>query len=183
MPTSHHFTARPELSAPRLPAATSTGCDPFPHRGAPAGSFSTQISSILAALRRRAEEAPLPPALPDVEGRVEHVGFLQLVQLYLGVPHLVVHAFQLVVQLQLLPLELAVFLLVPSKETESRWARGSSRKRNGCSRGVLVLLVFFFFFFEKTSVWQSVSRLVWGINSSSLPFLISPVCYPNLPPA
>lgn len=75
-------------------------------------------------------EAPLPPALPDVEGGVEDVGFLQLVQLDLGVTHLVVHAFQLVVQLQLLPLELAVFLLVPPKETKHRWVRGLQEKRS-----------------------------------------------------
>lgn len=44
---------------------------------------------------------------------IENVGFLQSVQLNLAVAHLVVHAFQLVVELQLLPFKLAVLLLVP----------------------------------------------------------------------
>lgn len=52
-------------------------------------------------------------SLPDVEGGVEDVGLLQAVQLNLAVSHLVVHTLQLVIQLQLLPLELTVLLLVP----------------------------------------------------------------------
>lgn len=56
---------------------------------------------------------PLQPALPDVEGRIKDVSFLQLVQLHLGITHLVFHTLQLVIQLQLLSLKFTVFLLIP----------------------------------------------------------------------
>lgn len=55
----------------------------------------------------------LQPALPDVEGCIKDVGFLQLVQLHLGVTHLVFHTLQLIVQLQLLSLKFTVFPLIP----------------------------------------------------------------------
>lgn len=51
--------------------------------------------------------------VPDVKRGIEDVGLLQTVQLNLAVTHLVVDTFQLIVQLQLLPFELAVLLLVP----------------------------------------------------------------------
>lgn len=65
-------------------------------------------------------------SLPDVEGGVEDVGLLQAVQLDLAVSHLVVHTLQLVIQLQLLPLELTVLLLVPGahRHTSLTQARG-----------------------------------------------------------
>lgn len=44
---------------------------------------------------------------------VENVCLLESIQLNLAVTHLVVDALQLVVQLQLLPFELTVLLLVP----------------------------------------------------------------------
>lgn len=55
-----------------------------------------------------------------MEGGVEDVGLLQAVQLHLAVAHLVVHTLQLVVQLQLLPLELTVLFLVPEVHTRER---------------------------------------------------------------
>lgn len=51
--------------------------------------------------------------VPDMKSRIENVCFLESIQLNLAVTHLVVDAFQLIVQLQLLPFELAVLLLVP----------------------------------------------------------------------
>lgn len=51
--------------------------------------------------------------VPDVKCGVEDVGLFQTIQLDLAVTHLVVHALQLVIQLQLLPFKLAVLLLVP----------------------------------------------------------------------
>lgn len=39
------------------------------------------------------------PSLPDMEGRIEDIGFLELVQLHLGIPHLVLYTLELVVQL------------------------------------------------------------------------------------
>lgn len=51
--------------------------------------------------------------VPDVERGIEDVSLLQAVQLNLAVTHLVVDTLQLIVQLQLLPFELAVLLLVP----------------------------------------------------------------------
>lgn len=68
----------------------------------------------------------LQPALPDVEGCIEDIGFLQLVQLHLGVAHLVFHALQLIVQLQLLSLEFTVLPLVPASSkgaAEGCWFR------------------------------------------------------------
>lgn len=62
------------------------------------------------------------PTLPDVKGCVEHVGFLQFIQLHLGIAHLVVHTFQLIIQLQLLPLELTVLLLIPLSKSKTRCA-------------------------------------------------------------
>lgn len=51
--------------------------------------------------------------VPDVESGIEDISLLQTVQLDLAVTHLVVDTLQLIVQLQLLPFELAVLLLVP----------------------------------------------------------------------
>lgn len=51
--------------------------------------------------------------LPDVKGRVKDIGFLQLVQLHLGITHLVFHTLQLIIQLQLLSLEFTIFPLIP----------------------------------------------------------------------
>lgn len=48
-----------------------------------------------------------------MEGRIEDIGFLELVQLHLGIPHLVLYTLELVVQLQLLPFKFTVFPLVP----------------------------------------------------------------------
>lgn len=50
--------------------------------------------------------------VPDVERGIEDISLLQTVQLNLAVTHLVVDTLQLIVQLQLLPFELAVLFLV-----------------------------------------------------------------------
>ncbi|KAL0597695.1 Cyclin N-terminal domain-containing protein 1 [Plecturocebus cupreus] len=52
----------------------------------------------------------------DVEGRIKDVGFLQLVQLHLGITHLVFDALQLIIQLQLLSFKFTVFSLIPRGE-------------------------------------------------------------------
>ena len=52
-------------------------------------------------------------AVPDVEGGIEDIGFLELVQLDLGVAHLVLHTLEFVIQLQLLPFKLTILPLVP----------------------------------------------------------------------
>lgn len=56
--------------------------------------------------------------VPDVKCGVEDVGLFQAIQLNLAVAHLVVHTLQLVVQLQLLPFEFAVFFLIPSSANQ-----------------------------------------------------------------
>lgn len=55
----------------------------------------------------------LQPSLPDVKSCIKDVGFLQLVQLHLGITHLVFYALQLIIQLQLLSLKFTVFPLIP----------------------------------------------------------------------
>lgn len=57
--------------------------------------------------------------VPDVKRSIEDVGLFQTIKLNLAVTHLVVHALQLIVQLQLLPFKLAVLLLVPF--STKRW--------------------------------------------------------------
>lgn len=52
--------------------------------------------------------------VPDVKCGVKDIGLFQAIQLNLAVAHLVVNTLQLIVQLQLLPFELAVFFLIPS---------------------------------------------------------------------
>ena len=55
----------------------------------------------------------LQPFLPNVEGCIKDVGFLQLVQLHLGITHLVFYTLQLIIQFQLLSFKFTVFPLIP----------------------------------------------------------------------
>lgn len=48
-----------------------------------------------------------------MEGRIEDIGFLELVQLHLGIAHLVLYTLELIIQLQLLPFKFTIFSLVP----------------------------------------------------------------------
>ena len=48
-----------------------------------------------------------------MEGGIEDIGFLELVQLDLGVAHLVLHTLEFIIQLQLLPFKLTILPLVP----------------------------------------------------------------------
>ena len=55
-----------------------------------------------------------------MEGCIEDIGLLELVQLHLGIPHLVLHTLELGVQLQLLPFKFTIFPLVPGSHQGSR---------------------------------------------------------------